>query len=77
MKIRPCWDDILRRALKAISVIIVVVSGLVAGQVIAQAADNEGEQGELNEIREQECTNARTDSWGGTSPEQFRKECQQ
>ena len=68
----------LQTALKAISVILVGICGLLAGQFNAQASDNEGEQSELSEIRAQECTNEQTGAWGESSPEQLRKEnCQQ
>ena len=59
--------------LKAISLIIVGVSSLIAGQLVARASDNEGEQRELVEIRSQECSNEPSDD-SGDSPQQLRKD---
>ena len=68
----------LQTALRAISVIIVGVSALLAGVLVAEASDNEGEQSELSEIREQECTNNESDAWGASSPQQLQNDgCQQ
>lgn len=68
----------LRTALKPISVIIVVFSGFLAGELITQAADNEGEQSELSEIRAQECTNEQAETWEASSNEQVQKQnCKQ
>lgn len=67
-----------KTVLRAVSVIVVGVAGLMAGLGVAQASDNEGEQGELIDIRTQECNNAQTDGWGEASPQQLRQDnCQQ
>ena len=70
--------DMLKTVLKAVSLIVVAVPALVADVEVAQASDNQGEQGELNDIRTQECSNEQTDAWGDASPQQLRGEnCQQ
>ena len=72
------WKDMLKTVLRAISVIVVAVTALVADVKVAQASDNQGEQGELNDIRTQECSNEQTDAWGHASPQQLRGgNCQQ
>ena len=72
------WKDMLKTVLRAISVIVLAVTALVADVKVAQASDNQGEQGELNDIRTQECSNEQTDAWGDASPQQLRGEnCQQ
>ena len=72
------WKDMLKTVLRAISVIVVAVPALVADVKVAQASDNQGEQGELNDIRTQECSDEQTDAWGDASPQQLRGEnCQQ
>ena len=70
--------DMLKTVLRAVSVIVVAMPALLADMEVAQASDNEGEQGELNDIRTQECSNEQTDAWGHASPQQLRGEnCQQ
>ena len=72
------WKDMLKTVLRAISVIVLAVTALVADVKVAQASDNQGEQGELNDIRTQECSNEQTDAWGHASPQQLRGgNCQQ
>ncbi len=67
----------LQPAMKTISWIIVGVTGLIAGQLVAEASDNEGEQRELIEVRTQECSSEQSDDWGD-SPQRLRKDdCQQ
>ena len=53
-QIRPCCDGIGKSVLKALSVISIGASALVLRQLAVLAAENEGEQRELGEIRTQE-----------------------
>ena len=66
----------LQPVMKTISLIIVGVTGLITGQLVAEASDNEGEQRELIEVRAQECSSEQSDDWGD-SPQRLRKDdCQ-
>ena len=53
-QIRPCCDGIGKSVLKALSVISIGASALVLRQLEVLAAENEGEQRKLGEIRTQE-----------------------